>query len=100
MDEQEAYLSACGLIDGSFDDETEAGAAVEACLASESEAVQRIGKAAARKLADARTPRVETAALMVSRHGVTIPAAAAVMRVSIAEIRVALGMDRDLRSDR
>lgn len=46
---------------------------------------------------ETRTQRVETAATMVRVHGVSITAAAAVMRVDVSEVRIALGMDRSMR---
>lgn len=43
---------------------------------------------------DTRTTWVKTAALMHQRHGVPIPRAALVMGVSVAEVRIELGIDR------
>lgn len=44
-----------------------------------------------------RTVRVQTAAIAVQRGLMTIAQAALVLDVSIAEVRLELGVDRDMR---
>lgn len=44
-----------------------------------------------------RTVRVQTAALAVRQGLMTVAQAALVLKVSVAEVRLELGVDRDLR---